>query len=108
MLLGAAATSQSQATDPSAAANQTSARGFERARNLGLATHQRMLVDGTTAAFVVVEQDQHRDLNADGDTDDVNGRFILSDSLLLLPGNQTCGTQMKGGARVLRRSPRNA
>jgi hypothetical protein len=29
-------------------------------------------------------------------------------SLLMLTGNQTCGAEMKGGARVLRRSPRNA
>ena len=70
VLLSGAGTSQSQATEPSAAAVQTNARNFDRPRNLGLATNQRMLVDGTTAVFVVVEEEQHRDLNGDGDRDD--------------------------------------
>jgi len=62
--------SRAQPADSSATALQASARDFDRARNLGLATIQQMLVDGSTAAFVVSEQEQGRDLNDDGDTDD--------------------------------------
>ena len=61
---------QAQAADSSTATSLTRVRDSGRARNLGLATIEQMLVDGTTAVITVSEQEQSRDLNGDGDTDD--------------------------------------
>ena len=67
VLLGTAAVSQSVDVGES---TEFGFRDRNRDLNLGLATTEPVLVDGSNAVFTVSEAAQRRDLNGDGDMDD--------------------------------------